>query len=286
MDPIDTRELRYFLAVAEERHFTRAATKLHIAQPALSKAVRRLEERLGVTLFVRTSRAVRLTRSGEVLADHGRHALMALDAAVEATRRADRHENLRLVIKPGGDANLLSGILAAFADDPAARQVDIVFSRETARSAYLHDGRADAALLYVPFDDLAGLHAQTLRVEERVAVLASDHPLASRDGIRLADLAGEVFPRWKGQVPDGDGPELGDLSELFPLVRIGRLAAVLPRSLVAPPPSGIACVPVTDAERSRIVIAWREGDDRTSMKAFIRAAIFAHGSARDGATTS
>lgn len=275
MDLIDTRELRYFVTVAEERHFTRAAVKLHVAQPALSKTIRRLEGRLGVTLLRRTSRVVELTSAGEALLEHGRYVLSSLSLAVDAARRADDQHNLRLVIKPGGDANLLSGILAAFAGQPSARQVDIMFSGGVDRTSFLHEGRADVALLYVPFDDLTGLHAETLHVEDRVAVLPAGHDLAARAHVHSADLEDEQFPRWRAIPSKGDGPVLDELAELFPLVRICRVVAILPRSLVTPTPAGIVCVPVVDAEPSRIVVARRQNDHRRSVEAFMSAAVSA-----------
>ncbi|GAB3439923.1 LysR family transcriptional regulator [Streptomonospora sediminis] len=273
---LEVRELRYFVAVAEELHFGRAAERLSVAQPALSKTIRRIESRLGVRLFTRTSRSVVLTAPGETLLEHGRHALNAMAVAVQQAQQAGAHERLRLVLKPGGDANLLSGILAAYAQQPNARQVDILFSGSVDRTDHLHDGRADAALLYVPFDDLTGLAAETLHVEDRVAVLPEGHVLARRNAVRLAELAGESFPRWKG-VPGsvGDGPETTDITQLIPLVRIGRTVAVLPRSLVSPIPDGVACVPVEDTEPSRIVIARNEYDHRDSVVALINAAVAA-----------
>src|SRR5580693_5938356 len=105
MDRLETRELAYFLAVADELHFGRAATKLGIAQPALSKTVRQLERRLGVTLFERTSRAVALTEAGRVLSREARVALDAVSAAALRTQRAGtRDPRLILAMKPGGDA--------------------------------------------------------------------------------------------------------------------------------------------------------------------------------------
>ncbi|NEW76518.1 LysR family transcriptional regulator [Streptomyces rhizosphaericus] len=272
MDLLEVRELRYFVAVAEELHFGRAAARLSIAQPALSKTVQRIESRLRVQLFDRTSRSVALTPAGAALLEHGRHALNAMTIAIQNTQRAASDEPLRFVIKPGGDANLLSGILAAYAQHPRARQVDILFSGATDRTDHLHDGRADAALLYAPFDDLTGLAAETLHVEDRVAVLPEGHRLAARDSIILDDLDDEVFPRWPGVPDDGNGPEIADAAALIALVRIGRVIAVVPRSLITPAPPGIVCVPVTDAGPSQIVIARREHDHRDHVTALIIAA--------------
>lgn len=278
---LEVRELRYFVAVAELLHFGRAAARLQIAQPALSKTMQRVESRLGVRLLDRTSRSVRLTPAGEALLEQGRHALDAIAVAVQSARRAGQQEQLRLVMKAGGDAGLLSGILAAYAEHPQARQVDILFAGGTDRTGYLHDGRADIALLYAPFDDLAGLTAHTLYVEDRVALLPASHPLAGRERIHSAELASETFPRWRGVqdaqigiigVGRSDRPELTDVAELIPLVRIGRVVAILPRSLVSPVPPGTACVSVEDAEPSRIVIACNQGDRREDVAAIMGAA--------------
>lgn len=272
MDLLEIRELRYFVAVAEELHFGRAAARLSIAQPALSKSIQRVESRLRVQLFDRTSRSVALTSAGAALLEHGRHALNAMTIAVQNAQRAAGDAPLRFVIKPGGDANLLSGILAAYAQHPCARQVDILFSGATDRTDHLRDGRADAALLYAPFDDLTGFVAETLHVEDRVAVLPEGHRLAARGSIDLAELDDEVFPRWPG-VPDaGNGPEIADGAALVALVRIGRVVAVVPRSLITPAPPGIVCVAVPDAGPSRIVIARREHDHRNHVTALVTAA--------------
>ncbi|MCC4316100.1 LysR family transcriptional regulator [Streptomyces malaysiensis] len=275
MIELETRELEYFIAVADELHFSRAAVRLSIAQPALSKAIRRIETRLGVLLFVRSSRHVELTPAGEALREHGRHALNAVSAAVRNARRAaDTQAHLRLVLKPGGDAGLLSGILAEYAHQPDARRVDILFSGPADRTDFLRDGRADVGLLFAPFDDLDGLAHETLHSEERVAILPSGHRLAGRASVRMSDLAGETLPRWKG-VPGGDGtgPEVADVVQLLHMITVSRMIGVLPRSLVEPVPAGLVCVPVTDAPPSRLVLAWNEEDRRPLVASFVAAAL-------------
>jgi DNA-binding transcriptional LysR family regulator len=281
MIELETRELSYFVAVAEELHFGHAAERLSIAQPALSKTIRRVEKRLGVQLLVRSSRHVSLTPAGDALLHHGRHALNAVSAAAERARTAgDAQAHLRLVLKPGGDASLLSGILAAYARQPDARRVDILFGGATDRADYLRDGRADVGLLYAPFDDLTGLASQTLLVEQRVAVLPRGHRLAARTELVLADLEHETLPRWKGVefsgVPgDGDGPEIADVPQMVQMIMLGRTIAILPRSLADPAHPELVNIPVTDAPGSRLVIAWSQPDRRTLVASFVDAAVAA-----------
>jgi DNA-binding transcriptional LysR family regulator len=222
MDRLETRELAYFLAVAEELHFGRAATRLGIAQPALSKTIRQLERRLGVTLFERTSRAVALTEAGRVLTREARVALDAVSAAALRTRRAGiREPRLLLAMKAGGDGGLLPAILAAYEREPEVLPVEVVFDADSAR--LLREGRADAALLYAPPDDLRGLDTETLLTEAPVAVLPTSHALAQRSSLRMADLAGESLHR-----KPSDPSEMKSISTLMHLIALGRKVAVLP----------------------------------------------------------
>ena len=103
---IEIRHLRYFVAVAEELHFGRAATRLHIAQPPLSQQIRKLEEMLGHALFQRTSREVRLTAAGEELLERARHTLKKIDADISAVRKAGRGETGALTVGFVGSAML------------------------------------------------------------------------------------------------------------------------------------------------------------------------------------
>lgn len=282
MSELETRELDYFVAVAEELHFGRAAARLSIAQPALSKAIQRVESRLGVQLLLRSSRRVSLTPAGEALLHHGRHALNAVSAAARSARRAgDVQAQLRLVIKPGGDAHLLSGILAAYAGQPDARRVDVLFGGATDRADYLRDGRADVALLYAPFDDLTGLDSETLFVEGRVAILPRDHRLAAYDELRMADLEHETLPRWKGVPDGGTGPEIVDVAQMTQMIMLGRTIALLPRSSVEPVHPGLVYKPVVDAAPSRLVVAWSQRDQRPLVASFVAAAVAASRSQPD-----
>lgn len=264
MDALETRELAYFSTVADELHFGRAAVRLGITQPALSKAIRQLERRLGVSLFDRTSRAVTLTEAGQVLA---REAPAALEAVIAATVRTQRAGTPRLVLamKPGGDAGLLPALITAYERERGVLPIEVVFGADRARM--LREGQADAALLYTPPDDLRGLDTETLLCEAAVAVLPASHPIAHRAELCMADLAGENVH----QHPSGTGAQSG-ISELMHLIALGRKVAVLPESLTKPLRDDLAAIPVTDLPPSVLALAWPAYSTSPSVAALARAA--------------
>jgi DNA-binding transcriptional LysR family regulator len=268
MDEVETRELRYFVAVAEELHFGRAAERLGMAQPPLSRAIRQLERRLGVSLLERTSRSARLTPAGEVLLHEGRAALEAVAGAVRRAQRAGA-QRLVLAVKPGGDTELLPALLAHYAAEPEAVAVEVVFSVGE-RAALVRDGRADVALLHRPHNDLAGLDSEPLSSERQVVVLPARHPLAGQAAVSLADLAHEAQPRWPGTA--GDGPLVHDIGELMQLVALGRVVAVMPESAGGRLPGDLACRPVLDAPPVTTVVAWHPASTSRQVAAFVRAA--------------
>jgi DNA-binding transcriptional LysR family regulator len=274
MDRLQTRELAYFVAVADELHFGRAATRLGIAQPALSKAIRQLERRLGVTLLERTSRAVALTEAGRVLTHEARVALDAVSAAALRTQRAGTREpRVILAMKPGGDGGLLPAILAGYEHEPQALPVEVVFDADSARM--LREGRADAALLYAPPDELRGLDTETLLTEAPVAVLPRSHPLAQRASLHLADLAGEDLH----QKPT-DAGAMKSLSALMHLIALGRKVAVLPRALTTPLRDDLTAIPMADVGPVVLLLAWPAHSTSPSVAALARAAATAAGPQR------
>jgi DNA-binding transcriptional LysR family regulator len=143
MNELETRQLRYFTAVAEELHFGRAAERLGIAQPPLSKAIRDLERQLGVQLLTRTTRQVTLTPAGQTLLTDARAVLDATAAAARRARRAGHPEQkLRVALKADFDAGLLPPILDAY----HALPVELVLGGPGDQVPALRDGRADVAL--------------------------------------------------------------------------------------------------------------------------------------------
>jgi DNA-binding transcriptional LysR family regulator len=269
----DLESIRKFLVVAEELHFGRAARRLGIAQPPLSRAVRQLERRLGVTLLGRGSGPVTLTAAGQVLLGEGTVALAAVTAAVRRTQRAARPDSrLILAMKPGGDGNLLPGILAAYERMPGAIPVQVVCSFGE-RAAMLRDGRADVAMLYRPRENLTGFATEELLVEDQVVVLPHGHRLADRAAVSLADLRGETMPRWPHLPSDGaDGPEVHDAGQLMQLIALGQVVAVLPESVQNQLRHDLVCVPVIDAPATTLLLAWPEAATSLALAAFVRAA--------------
>ena len=279
---METRELRYFVAVAEELHFGRAAQRLGMAQPPLSRAIRQLERRLGVTLLNRTSRAVTLTEAGSVLLVEGRAALDAVDAADRRTRRAalagNGHPGLVLVTKAGASGELLAKMLAAYAAEPGAAAVDVLLCGIGEQERLLRDGRADVALLHLPFDSTAGFDTEELCTERQVVVLPAGHPLTARPHLTTAEvgaLPDLPLPRWPrrdGTYPEGPGPQLWDLTQLYQLIALGRASAVLPESCRADLRHDLAIVPVVDAPTVTTVIAWPPHSRSLAVADLVRAA--------------
>jgi DNA-binding transcriptional LysR family regulator len=279
MADLETRELRYFVAVAEELHFGRAAQRLGIAQPPLSRAIRQLERRLGVRLLDRDRRGVALTCAGDVLLREARLALDAVAAAVRRTRRAaDFQRPLVLVTKAGASHGLLQQLLASSAADADAAPVEVVLCEVGEQARFLRDGRADVALMHRPVDDLTGFETEDICTEGQVALLPSGHPLAARPQLTLADV-GNVpdlpiarWPRLDGSYPDGPGPEVHTQSQLAQLVALGKTLLVIPASSRAWQWPDHVAVPVVDAPDITTVLAWPDGHHSPALSRMTRAA--------------
>ncbi|MFK0282289.1 LysR family transcriptional regulator [Streptomyces sp. NPDC090499] len=299
MSELETRQLRYFVAVAEELHFGRAAERLGMAQPPLSRAIRELERQLGVTLLRRTTRQVELTAAGETLLRDARTALDVISAAGRRAQHAgEPTPRLRLALKPDIDGGLLPQILDAYAGQEAALPVALVLGRFGEQAQAVRDGRADAALLLAPFDD-RGLDFEQLATEPFLLALAAADPLAARPSLCLADLAGlslpDGSPADRGPVsgrrrpigahdnrPGPDGTDTltesaehnaSDLPQIFRLVELGSVVCFFPASLTRRyPRPEITFLPVDDLEPATLAVAWPQTSHSTAVAAFVRAA--------------
>jgi DNA-binding transcriptional LysR family regulator len=285
VDTLETRELRYFVAVAEELHFGRAAERLGMAQPPLSRAIQQLERRLGVRLLERNRRGVALTGAGEVLLHEGRVALDATTAAARRTRRAGGADNpggrgnrLVLAVKTAGAHDLLQKLLDAYAAEPDAAEIEVLLCGMCEQEARLRDGSADAALMHAPFNSLAGFDSEELMTEGQIAILPSGHPLAARRTLSLADISDLPdlpLARWPshGTYPPGPGPEIRDQTQLAQLIALGRTLAILPESARAWLWSEHAAVPLTDAPPVVTHIAWPAHSRSLALAGLVRTAV-------------
>ncbi|MFI7366291.1 LysR family transcriptional regulator [Streptomyces sp. NPDC050149] len=260
---MELRELRYFVALAEELHFGKAAERLGISQPPLSRAIARLERRLGVTLLERTSRKVTLTGPGAVLLSEARTILGAVAAAERRTQQAaQRRPRLVLAVKSGTGGELLAELLDAYREEPGAATVDLLLCEGRQPQESVKNGEADVALLHLPFDSTVGLDTETLSTEGQVAVLPASHSLAGRSRVRAAEVAALAelpMARWPGpdgSYPEGPGAEVQNLTQLFQMVALGRTTVILPESAGTDLRRDLVAVPVLDAPPVTTVIGW------------------------------
>ena len=193
----DLRELRTFVAVAEERNFTRAAERLHLAQQAVSKSVGRLERELGVELLERTTREVRLTAAGAALLESGREALGAADAAFARARDVGRGlaGTVRIGVSPAVGPAVLEDIAAVLRDGAPELAISLLEVRPGDVGRLLRDRELD---LVVARTSLDGPEADSAALRPTPAVLAvpAGHPLAGAEAVRLAELDGERLLTW------------------------------------------------------------------------------------------
>ncbi|MHA3704539.1 LysR family transcriptional regulator [Jatrophihabitans sp. YIM 134969] len=190
--------MRYFLAVAEELHFGRAAARLYLSQPSLSHQIRKLEQALGTPLFLRTSRRVQLTAAGRVLAEEAPAALAALERAADLTRVAGSgRTTVRLGYTPVAGFGTLTDLLEAVEEEHPELTVDAREHYSAEIPERLHAGDLDLGLALSP-PLPPGVVAEPVRAEPVSAILSTRHRLAGAAEIHVADLRDEtllLFPR-------------------------------------------------------------------------------------------
>ena len=287
MDRPDLRLIEYFITVAEELHFGRAAERLHIAQPSLSQQIRQLERQLGVTLLERDSRNVRLTSAGETLLREGRRTLSQARHAIQATRSAGARQ---LTVGFYGTAAtvLLPDVLSAYGRQLPAVDVSV---RELLLGSVgdVLDGRVDIAFTRL-LPGQTELEVEVLARESRLAALACAHPLAGRQSLTFPELRNESFivnpavpatappARWLSEqrrhgLPGRIAGRAASVQEILTLVAAGRGVCLVPSAVRAHHPrSDVVYVPVTDAEPAVISLAWPPGRLNPDVEAFLQVA--------------
>ncbi|MGY2876385.1 DNA-binding transcriptional LysR family regulator [Marmoricola sp. URHA0025 HA25] len=272
------RHLRYFVTVAEEQHFGRAAERLHIAQPPLSQQIRRLEADVGVELFVRTTRRVDLTDAGRVYLERARTILASVDNAAIEARRVAAGVVGHLVIGCVGSAtySVVPALSRRLADELPG--VDFSFRGEMLVSEQvdaLGDRTIDIALLRPPVLDSA-LTVASLRMDRLVVAVPSGHRLAARKQLRVTDLADadlimhsagrrsamyDVVRRLfaEADVAPRVRHEVGDTSTLVTLVAGGLGVAVVPEPVRALTIDGVAFLPLRPTTAIELAVAHLAG---------------------------
>lgn len=282
---MDLRLLRYFVAVAEERHIGRAATKLHMTQPPLSRAVRQLEMELGATLLHRTSTGVTLTAAGTILYDEARVLLEQAEQVRSRVTASTRPATLTVGVLADSAEQIGDRLAAAFRQHYPYLQVRVREANLNDPTAGLRTGLVDVALTRAPFQN-EGVNTQPLRSDPVGVVLRADDPLARRDRLHVCELDDRQwfqFPDgtdpvwcayWNAAPPDGrlrQGPVVRTVHECLQAVLWNGTIGLTP--LVHTLPDGLVAVPLVDQPPSLLVVAWRTVNADPLVRLFVRLAV-------------
>jgi DNA-binding transcriptional LysR family regulator len=285
---VELRHLRYFVAVAEELHFGRAARRLHLSQPPLSQQIRRLEEFLGYALFVRTSRSVALTSAGEAYLERARRTLHTVQRDIEETRRIGAGEVGSLHIGFVGSAMLttLPRIFGEYRARFPRVQLHLHESFTSHVAEGLENGSLDAGVLR-DGDDRESMTTTELFTEPYVAVLPVTHACAGQKSVSPGMLRGDPFvyyPRSAGSrafekpmtmfEEHGFRPQIVQEAShwlsILRLVGAGLGVSVAPSCVRRITAEDVVCVPLRGATvTSAVELAWRAGDQRPIVRQFV-----------------
>lgn len=263
---MELRHLKYFVAVAEELHFGRAAQRLHLSQPPLSQQIKSLEQELGAQLFQRSSRKVELTPAGKVLLDRARTLLALADAAAEEVGRvaAGLEGTLRLgFVTPAMDGPL-SGVLAKYKQNKPGVRLELKEASSLDQLKDLRSGHLDVAVIRSKHgQDMSGLASQPFMREPYVIAMPKGHDLAGKGSLGLKELDGRSFIFF----PRNQGPKLHDqIMAAFeragaqPLISQEVLSKRTMLALVAAG-LGLALVPASSARAAGHDLVFRQVDD-------------------------
>ncbi len=288
MAPFELRHLRYFVAVAEELHFGRAAARLNIAQPPLSQQIKQLERLVGAELLRRTSRRTELTPAGAVLLEHARRLLADADLAAEAARRAGRGEleTLRIGFTDSAALSVLPEIVRRFRAARPDVHLELSEGSTQAQLAALDRSAVDAAIVRGPVPNPL-LRTETLLRESFVVAAPSDHHLARKRSTTLAALGGESFvlfprhlaPEFHDQliamcVKAGFSPEVraegAEYQTILSLVAAGVGLSLVPASVKNLGRAGVAFVALSDSRtKASVVLAVRRDHGSSGLRQFV-----------------
>jgi DNA-binding transcriptional LysR family regulator len=285
---VHLRNLRYFVAVAEELHFSRAAERLHVSQPALSKQIRQLERELRFPLFRRDRRRVALTAGGEALLPAARRLLADWDAALaEAGARASEEGKLlRVGFQTSVGGGLYQAIAARFAELHPDWRLVLRLHEWSDPTGGLLDQSADVAFLWLPAGAQDTIEVRPLRSERRYVALPAGHRLSRRKALQFADLLDEPFvalPEEAGPLrdywlaldqrhgrPARIGAEAATPDETFEAVATGHgLVLIAEGNTTVYARPGIVYRPVLDLEPCQLAVAWRHGDRRPTVRELV-----------------
>ena len=295
---IDSRHVRYFIAVAEELNFRRAADRLHIAQPALTRQVKALEAAMNLQLLERDKQQVKLTSAGRVVMEHGRAWLEDLQDIVQLARAAAHGEvgRLRIGFISFVAYEYLPRIMRAYRAAYPKVHIELHEFLVMQQFQTVLDGRVDVAVLRPLYQD-PRIATRTIVRSRFVVALPSDHRLLKKRTLRMADLAGEEFitlprtvgPSFHAQIMGfcaraGFEPqvvrEASDGQAVIGLVGAGMGVAVVPESVTKLNTAGVQYRVLTGIpETAEIVLAWRKDNDNEALKAFVQMAAKTMGSA-------
>ncbi|MFE1113737.1 LysR family transcriptional regulator [Streptomyces rochei] len=277
---MELRTLRYFVAVAEELHFGRAASRLHMSQPPLSRAIKRLEADVGALLLARSPVGVTLTPVGRVLLDEARALLDRADLVRDRVSAAAGPATLTVGILGDGTDPGISALAAAHRRGRPGIDIRVRDTDLTDPTCGLRAGLVDVALTRGPFDETA-LTVRVLRTDPVGAVLRADDPLARRARLRLAELSDRRWfrfppgtePAWQSYWHGGsarEGPVVRAVQECLQAVLWNGTVGLAP--LGHEPPAELAVVPLVDMAPSRVVAVWNEGDTNPLIRSFVETA--------------
>jgi DNA-binding transcriptional LysR family regulator len=264
---LDLRKLRYFVAVAEQLHFGRAAAGLHIAQPVLSRQIRALEDELHVQLFLRDRRSTELTAAGRQLLEDARPLLASANALQRRVALAARSRSRFSVgFMPG--ITVTAAVRELTARHPQVT-VELLRTSWHDQVEVLHEGRVDVSIVRLPIDT-RGLSVRPLHTEPRMVALRIDHRLAGKESVTVADLADEhllqdpdAVPEWRDiavELREGTRsghPSFGSIEEKLEHVAAGHGIVIIPASTAAYyTRPDITHLPVGDIALNQVCLAW------------------------------